>query len=662
MKYKGLGWAFFGALLFVFSPFLAFGGNYQVVNGPKQFYFGHVSLVDLKNDGKDPLVVREGAANPEVASLNLPLGPGDLIRTSDERRCEIEFDNGTIVRLDTDTELKIETILAHALSSGDKLSNLVLSKGRIYVMYKEYNSAEVFQVLTPNSAIKLKHNTVATVGWEIRGGTDVQVKFGKASVLYGPDPEKLASGSVYKNERLKILSDQTPIMAEYDAATEFEAWNNHINEEFVELHKGKSILPKAIQRLPEAVFYFAQKYGDLYGEWIYDDLYGYVWRPFYNETYPGGSWQPYVYGRWADYSGQMYWVPDEPWGWIPYHLGVWQWDESKGWFWLPGSAFAPAWADWAFFAGSYYAWRPWSVWDWLYFDSFYGLNSLYDPFFSWRYGYGSAGGYFGADFGTRVSSEPSNRELLTKVSKDQLQKPGKSPLPMPSELKAVYGRVSRALKNGDQRVLSSLRAASRQTLVVKATDLNSPRIQDKAARLESTLGVIRARSSGDPRSTLLELRPVSWADSSSSARRTFSNNVRAVESASRADRARQSGAKGGPAAPVRILPPAIRDAISGSGTRLHDWNSDARIGRLLGVDIVYRSRTNEVYCPQLSISSNMVHARPILSSGGADGGRASGGSYSAGSGGSSGSSGGSASSGSSSGSSSSGGGGGHIRN
>ncbi|MCX6560384.1 MAG: FecR domain-containing protein, partial [Candidatus Aminicenantes bacterium] len=139
-------------VLFLISATLALGvlagaGEvYQIVNGPKDFYFGHISLTDIRNDAMDPVVLRDGAKTPEPASLNLPVGPGDIIRTSKERRVEIQFDNATVVRLDTDSELKIETILAQGLSSTNKMTNLVLAKGRMFIMYMQYNSRELFQV------------------------------------------------------------------------------------------------------------------------------------------------------------------------------------------------------------------------------------------------------------------------------------------------------------------------------------------------------------------------------------------------------------------------------------------------------------------------------------------------------------------------------------
>ena len=39
--------------------------------------------------------------------------------------------------------------MAQSLSSTSQVSNLVLRRGRGYVMYKQFNSRELFQILTP---------------------------------------------------------------------------------------------------------------------------------------------------------------------------------------------------------------------------------------------------------------------------------------------------------------------------------------------------------------------------------------------------------------------------------------------------------------------------------------------------------------------------------
>ncbi|MCJ7643273.1 MAG: FecR domain-containing protein, partial [Candidatus Aminicenantes bacterium] len=162
MKLKSLGilslWG-----IFVIAVSLSASDNYKIVDGPRDFYYGHISFTETGPEGDGPVILREGRTAPEPAVLNAPLGPGDIIRTTDVRRCEVQFDTGTIVRLDVSTELKIETICARSLSRTNGISNLALTKGRVYIMYKEYDSREIFQVLTANAAVRMNHNTVAMI-------------------------------------------------------------------------------------------------------------------------------------------------------------------------------------------------------------------------------------------------------------------------------------------------------------------------------------------------------------------------------------------------------------------------------------------------------------------------------------------------------------------
>jgi uncharacterized membrane protein YgcG len=583
-------------------PALYSQDNYAVVNGPENTYYGHISLVEIQNDGKDPVVIRPGAEAPLPAVLNFPLGPGDTIKTTDARRVEIQFDNATIIRLDRATELKIETILARSLSRRETaMTNLVLSKGRIYVMYKEYDHTELFQVLTPNAAVKLRHNTVATIS-AAAGETDIQVAFGKAAAMFGPDENHLFESSAGRNERLVVDARGKAMTGVPSPDPEFAAYNDSINKNFEGLHEGKSVLPKPLIRgVTKATWYFAQTFGDLYGEWLYDDLYGYVWRPYYNDRYPGGQWRPYIYGQWVNMTGQMFWIPQEPWGWVPYHLGVWQWDAKRGWFWIPGSAFAPAWVDWAYMNGMYYAWRPWSLFDWTYYGGFLGMDAYW-------YGMGGPYGYypyFGFYYGNG-DGDQNFRATLNKVSKDQLKKPAASPaLTMPKGYSRLVKAIEAGLKRGDARLMESLGAAARPTLLAGSRVVN-PQSLPRRSDLAPT-----ALDRG-------------W---------------------------RVSRALSGMIAPTETLT-----------TRRTDWNPDVRLGARLGVNIRYASGTNEVVCPELRLSSAMMGRAVLVERGSARGsGSSSGAVVSGGSMSTAGTSVSSSSGGSSGGASSGGGGGGHIR-
>ena len=690
MRERGLATGLFIGLLLAFNLAAGAQENYQLLNGTKDFYYGHISLVDIKSDGQDPTVLREGATAAEPAALNLPLGPGDTIFTSAERRCEIQFDNGTVVRLDVNTELKIEALMAQSLSARTKISNLVLRRGRAYVMYKEYSSKEMFQIITANTAVKLAHNAVATTAWSAEAGTDVQVAYGRVNVLYGPKSKDLSEKTVYKNEKMIVAPDHTASFPAVGAPSNFENWNLEINKNFDELHQGKTMIPKPVQRLNAAVFYFAQQYGNLYGEWIYDDFFGYVWRPFTNDMrYPNGGWSPYYVGRWSNYGGQMFWVADEPWGWIPYHLGVWQWNAKRGWYWIPGSAFAPAWVDWAFFAGNSYGWRPWSMWDWGWFDSPFSLydgwwgsgmyGSFYPSYFyyGWRYGnsYGNFG-YYGWGGQGYSSGGSSGMQQFAKIDKDQLQKPGVPPFPMPKEFRSGLKALLGALKKGDEAAVGSLRAISQQVLVVSGADLHQGGLHNRAVRLDQLVQASRSLPANSPQSIILSVPPRSAQNSAYNASRTYDRGARQASL--------QAGAfvrevpAGGPegSTPVsRLYSKSGAALLQKPGVRARDWNPDVRIGLRAGLDIVYLSQRNEIYVPQLRINSSMAGGSPVLTSdghvrmgrldsSGGGGGSSSGTGYtssgSSGSGGGSASSGGSTSSGGTA--SSGGGGGGHIRN
>ena len=591
MKMGKSGKVFFAVLFMAAASCLFAAEHYRVLNGPKDFYFGHISYVDPAPGGADPVVLREGRSEPEPAVLNLPIGPGDTIRTSADRRCEIQFDTGTIVRLDAGTVLGVRTILARSLSSAQELSVLTLDKGRIYVMYKRYSGQEMFQVLTSNAAIKMGHNSVSILSAAPDGSTEAQVVSGRASVLFGPEAARLEDRKVKKGERLIVLPDHQSQLDAGIAGTAFELWNKEINARFEDLHEGLSPLPKPVQSLPKAVFYFAQAYGNRFGEWLWDDLYGYVWRPYIdNGRYPWG-WSPYYYGNWSMAGGQMFWVPQEPWGWVPYHLGIWQWDKKLGWVWLPGSMFAPAWASWDFFFG-YASWRPWSLFDWMYgFDSwssgfsYFGDNLIYTP------GWGGGG-------------EPGKIVLVRNViRKDSLKQPSAGSLPVPAELRSAVKKVTSAYEHGDPRVREGAAAVPNHLVIVAKSDLASRAIQEKALTLgdankrgarPSPTGPAAARVA-DPR------REASRIFRSVSGRSPLPTPL-VAPAAGPWRRDIEPGAQGRPAVRPDAL---VRGPASAppAPARFRDWNPDMRLARELGVRIEYSSVRNEVRCPELNLSS-----------------------------------------------------------
>lgn len=654
--------------VFLLFPFLLLAGeHYEYVESPEEdIYFGHISWTDVKYDGKDPLVLRDGEGSPDIAVLNFPLTAGDTIRTTESRRCEIQFDTGTIIRLDYNTELKIETILAQSLSSRKKLTNLVLNRGQIYIMYKKYSSREVFQVLTANTAVKMDDDTVGTVAAEEGGESVVLVKLGKALVLYGADADHLEEEKIEGRQNVIVSQDHKLSLSKYTPDAEFDLWNDEINANFQKLHMGKSFIPTPIKKYPEAVIYFAQKYSNIYGEWMWNSLYGYVWRPSYNDYFPWGSWQPYLYGQWREVNGQLFWVPEEGWGWVPYHLGLWVWDKKYGWVWIPGSTFASAWVAWDYMMG-YYTWRPWSLLDWYSPLSYYNYYYYTNAYYVWR----------------SALSAPNDKEkkpIRRWVNKDQLKKRASSPYSLPKKLKKAYNRSVKALKREDGRVISALKNFPEQLIAVKRKDLNVAKIQEKNVKLSALSRHLDSSSlqkqvfpeghPDDPYSRAVwtfrrnrEVTELRALVMSSLQQREKSVSHRVEKSVS------EQGALGvGPKEKIissqkKFEQRQRAETLSPEKTKalelrhfmhVRDWNPDVQKARRMGVGITYSSRHNEVRCPELGLTSkNVVASRSGRSSrGGFYSSHSGGGSGSGSSSGSSGSSGSSNSSGSSLGSSS----------
>lgn len=89
-----------------------------------------------------------------------------------------------------------------------------------------------------------------------------------------------------------------------------------------------------------------------YGDWVEIPDYGWSWSP---RVEPG--WRPYTRGQWVMTDDGWFWDSDEHFGWAAYHYGRWVNDPNYGWFWVPGTEWAPAWVSWRHGSG-YTGWAP----------------------------------------------------------------------------------------------------------------------------------------------------------------------------------------------------------------------------------------------------------------------------------------------------------------
>ena len=93
---------------------------------------------------------------------------------------------------------------------------------------------------------------------------------------------------------------------------------------------------------------------DQYGQWFNVPPYGEVWQPYVLDM---SSWQPFYHGQWDWTNYGWTWISYEPYGWLVYHYGYWDFQPDVGWFWIPGDEWSPARVEWMEY-GNYVGWAP----------------------------------------------------------------------------------------------------------------------------------------------------------------------------------------------------------------------------------------------------------------------------------------------------------------
>jgi hypothetical protein len=267
-----------------------------------------------------------------------------------------------------------------------------------------------------------------------------------------------------------------------------------------------------------------------------------------------------------------------------------------------------------------------------------------------------------ADYYYQGGGAGSPDKTLRTIRKDQLKPPGHSPFNLPKEFRAGLKSLMDGLSRRDPGTVESLLATGRQGRAVDHKSLNSPDAGEHSVPLTGFLNSVRALPMPEAAKMFLTAPPLAADPSANLAARQFAFNQRLSNQSEL--RGRIQGGERILAAP-RVFPSALLRAVNSPAPMRHlDWNPDIRVAAKMGVDVRYASVSNEIYSPQLAISSSTVQAQGVMAGGmGHYAGSSSGGSSVAG--GYSGGSGGAVSSGGTTAVSTSGtaggGGGGHIK-
>jgi uncharacterized protein DUF6600/FecR-like protein len=286
----------------------------------------HVRIVRL-SVVEGSVKVDRGTGQFEKAIINLPITQGMKLRTGDGGRAEVEFEDGSTLRVVPDTSVQFPELSLR--DSGTKVSVVEVSKGTVYAESVASKDAEL--------ALQFGQEKVTlTRGSHVRLGVD----------------ERGATLAVFKGDlNVTTTSGEVALKKNQTADFDFSA-----NDNFT--------LAKKIQQEPEDNWdkeqdqyhqQYASKSNNSYSPYAYgtSDLayygnfvnypgYGTLWQPYF----VGAGWNPFLDGAWAFSPGFGFgWVSAYPWGWTPYHYGSWLFLPGFGWAWQPGGVWMPWYAQ-----------------------------------------------------------------------------------------------------------------------------------------------------------------------------------------------------------------------------------------------------------------------------------------------------------------------------
>src|SRR5437867_253666 len=322
-----------GLLVALTCSFALAGSKYDSGIARLSFLEGHVSFQHEKD------------ADWAGAAVNLALQAGDRIYTGEDGRAEIQFDEGSVLRLAEKTDIEI-------LSLRDDLIQVRILVGLTTLTMR---SGVGFEVNTPAAAFNALRKGVYRIDVRDSGDTDAIVRKGVLDVANNSFSRRVETG-----ELLHVTAGEksTQALSRYEERDEWDEWNDRRNADLLAFESRKYLPADANVGVREL---------DRYGRWVVVEDYGPAWVPLYVDA----GWSPYWDGRWCyrPYWGWT-WVSYEPWGWLPYHYGRWYYTTGFGWAWIPGASFGfhfwspglvrfyqgPGWVSWAPLGpGDYYS-------------------------------------------------------------------------------------------------------------------------------------------------------------------------------------------------------------------------------------------------------------------------------------------------------------------
>jgi len=307
MSNRSLGtWLALGALAFVCAVVPASAES-------------HVRIVRLSNVEGTVQVDRNTGQGLEKAFLNMPVVEGMKMATKTDGRAEIEFEDGSTVRVTPDT--KIEFTALSLQDSGAHVSTVTLLQGLAYVDYTAKQKNDVLTLAFQNEKATSTDAVHFRVGLADANAA-VAVFNGDLKVDGPSGPVELSKN---RTATFDFAANDRYTIAKNIEEDSFDAWDKQLSK-----YQREYASKGSYKDYP-----YGYGVSDLnyYGNYYNVPGYGSMWQPYF----AGAGWSPFADGSWLFYPGMGYtWVSPYPWGWMPYRYGSWGFVPGFGWMWAPG--------------------------------------------------------------------------------------------------------------------------------------------------------------------------------------------------------------------------------------------------------------------------------------------------------------------------------------
>lgn len=275
----------------------------------------------------------------ESAVANTPLFEGANLTTAEDGRAEIQFEDGSVARVSPNSSLTL-TVLRGAGANGE--AEITLDGGLGYFEFQGAGQIGSIKVLFGDSVVDASGFSVMRINLDTPPGElavfsgNVHLERGSALTvdLHGGESVALSAGDASHYSLNETIEPDS-----------WDSWNSDRDQVLTSEAASKTGATKDYSNASNPAWNDL----DANGNWYNVPGQGNIWSPYEASN---SGWDPYGNGAWGMMPGGYgySWISANPWGYLPYQCGMWNWYDSFGWGWAPGmSGCNPWWGGGGYF-------------------------------------------------------------------------------------------------------------------------------------------------------------------------------------------------------------------------------------------------------------------------------------------------------------------------